>query len=170
MDYKYDFQFSIMKYGSDDIDWSPTPFNGVSTKFVKVLVNGEELIIDFSKRFFPILDHLNKLRQEVQSDYSFDMDEAWVMAQIRKNADRFYLKDYDCEIAHKYTCHNNLPHWKECRGDQNKIRKIHSILKSHGVALNISGCGCCGSPVVHIKVDGETIVDEEGFCVEMIQD
>ena len=94
------------------------PLTAYPLKFVKVLVNGEELIIDFSKRFFPILDHLNKLRQEVQSDYSFGMDEAWVMAQIRKSADRFYLKDYDCEIAHKYTCHNNLPHWKERRGDE----------------------------------------------------
>ena len=53
MDYKYDFQFSIMKYGSDDIDWLPNPKNGVSTKFVKVLANGEELIIDFPKKVFP---------------------------------------------------------------------------------------------------------------------
>lgn len=37
--------------------------------------------------------------------------------------------------------------------------RMIEILKSHGIEMKVGGCGCCGSPWVTFKYNGETIVD-----------
>lgn len=46
-----------------------------------------------------------------------------------------------------------------------KLKKALEALESLGVKLEVSGCGCCGSPWVSIEVEGEMLVDiSEGNC------
>ena len=35
------------------------------------------------------------------------------------------------------------------------------ILKEHGIEMIVGGCGCCGSPWVTFKYNGEVIFDDE---------
>jgi hypothetical protein len=47
--------------------------------------------------------------------------------------------------------------------------KLIEILKKHGIEMNIEGCGCCGSPGVSIRYNGEIIIKEKDyFNIEMI--
>lgn len=39
-----------------------------------------------------------------------------------------------------------------------------SILKSHGISMRVSGCGCCDSPSVSFSYGGEEIIVDEGMC------
>jgi len=38
--------------------------------------------------------------------------------------------------------------------------RMIEILKSHGIEMEVEGCGCCGSPCVTFVYNGETIVDD----------
>ena len=38
------------------------------------------------------------------------------------------------------------------------------FLKSLGITVNISGCGCCGSPEVTIKYKNEFILKDRSNC------
>lgn len=38
--------------------------------------------------------------------------------------------------------------------------RVIAILKSHGIEMKVGGCGCCGSPWVTFKYNGETIFDD----------
>lgn len=51
-----------------------------------------------------------------------------------------------------------------------KIEEIKKILEEKGVKIEIGGCGCCGSPWVTLEVDGQKIVDEEDFNINMFKD
>jgi hypothetical protein len=49
----------------------------------------------------------------------------------------------------------------------NKKRMIE-ILKENGIEIEIGGCGCCGSPWVTFKYNGEIIIDDEyEFFIEL---
>lgn len=49
--------------------------------------------------------------------------------------------------------------------------KVKAILLSHGIKMNVSGCGCCGSPWVHFEYKGEKIVGEmRDFNFEMVKE
>ncbi len=49
-------------------------------------------------------------------------------------------------------------------------QRMIDILKSHGIDMCVGGCGCCGSPWVTFKYNGEIIFDVEdsyaGFNTE----
>lgn len=40
--------------------------------------------------------------------------------------------------------------------------RMIEILKIHGIEMKVGGCGCCGSPWVEFKYNGETIFDDDG--------
>jgi hypothetical protein len=44
---------------------------------------------------------------------------------------------------------------------EEKIKRVVDILKSHGIEMAVGGCGCCGSPWVYFKYNGEVILDNE---------
>lgn len=44
------------------------------------------------------------------------------------------------------------------------IKKAVEILRSLGVELSVNGCGCCESPWVDMKFQGETILTEADNC------
>lgn len=47
---------------------------------------------------------------------------------------------------------------------QQQKQKMIDILRSHGIEMNVGGCGCCGSPWVSFRYKGELIVDGEEEC------
>lgn len=47
---------------------------------------------------------------------------------------------------------------------QEQIEKMKKILKENGIEMQVSGCGCCGSPWVTFKYKGEEIIDDERDC------
>lgn len=50
-----------------------------------------------------------------------------------------------------------------------KIKEIEEILLSHGIKMNIGGCGCCGSPYVKLIYNDKLILEETNeFNLEMI--
>jgi len=34
-------------------------------------------------------------------------------------------------------------------------------IERRGISLDIQGCGCCGSPMIVIKIDGEIVIDQD---------
>ena len=44
------------------------------------------------------------------------------------------------------------------------IERVNKILKSHDIELVVYGCGCCQSPNVTFKYEGEVILDDVGEC------
>lgn len=44
---------------------------------------------------------------------------------------------------------------------QRAIERMAEILMRHGIEMRVSGCGCCGSPMVLFRYMGETILDAE---------
>lgn len=50
--------------------------------------------------------------------------------------------------------------------DKDKARVIE-ILKSHGIEMEIGGCGCCGSPWVTFSYRGEVIASHDEFRFDM---
>ena len=51
-----------------------------------------------------------------------------------------------------------------------KIKKVKSVLKDHGIKMKIGGCGCCGSPWVVFEFNGEKIESEDNFTFNMFED
>jgi hypothetical protein len=50
----------------------------------------------------------------------------------------------------------------------NNKKKMIEILKENGIEIEIGGCGCCGSPWVTFKYNGEIIIDDEyEFFIEL---
>lgn len=48
-------------------------------------------------------------------------------------------------------------------------QQVMDILAEHGIKMNVTGCGCCGSPTVSFEHDGKLVVDEEDqFGFEMM--
>ncbi len=60
---------------------------------------------------------------------------------------------------------------EEAQKELDRIRKekcdrVEAILSSIGAELIINGCGCCGSPIVSFKHNGEVILDDESdVCI-----
>jgi hypothetical protein len=49
--------------------------------------------------------------------------------------------------------------------------KLKAILDENNVELSWGGCGCCGSPWVSLKIDGETYIDNaEGVDFDSAED
>ena len=42
-----------------------------------------------------------------------------------------------------------------------QIERTKEILKSHGIGMKVSSCGCCQSPWVTFKYNGETLLNDE---------
>ena len=52
---------------------------------------------------------------------------------------------------------------KSARDDWDKQNQLRNTLEARGVKIKIDGCGCCGSPMARIEVDGvELIGDGDG--------
>lgn len=47
---------------------------------------------------------------------------------------------------------------------EEKKERVKAILKEHGIEMAVGSCGCCGSPWVTFKYEGETILDYEDNC------
>jgi hypothetical protein len=48
--------------------------------------------------------------------------------------------------------------------DREKLKQALKIMYERGIEIDISGCGCCDSPVVHLKIDGEPILLGQPNC------
>lgn len=48
--------------------------------------------------------------------------------------------------------------------------ELKRVLLERGIELSIWGCGCCASPEVTIKIDGEVLVDESKYLLNMRDD
>ena len=48
------------------------------------------------------------------------------------------------------------------------LESVKHVLRSHGIQMDIDGCGCCGSPSVKVIYDGILIADEDEFRLKMI--
>jgi hypothetical protein len=53
--------------------------------------------------------------------------------------------------------------------EEGLLTRVECALRARGVFLDISGCGCCGSPRVRIEIEGDLLVDTENFELEMIE-
>ena len=41
------------------------------------------------------------------------------------------------------------------------MKRMINILKEHGIEMSVGGCGCCGSPWVTFKYNGDIIFDDD---------
>jgi len=48
---------------------------------------------------------------------------------------------------------------------EEKIKLVKHILLTHGIRIEIDGCGCCASPIVSFEYNGKKILDDEGDCI-----
>ena len=54
---------------------------------------------------------------------------------------------------------------------EEKIEKVKSILRAHGIKMSVGACGCCDSPWVSFEYAGEKITDRsENFNFDMFSD
>lgn len=44
--------------------------------------------------------------------------------------------------------------------------ELIAALKERGIELDIGACGCCSSPWVKVKIDGEKVFDDEGVSFD----
>jgi len=51
-----------------------------------------------------------------------------------------------------------------------KMKEFLSILEQHGIELNISGCGCCGSPEVAAWYKGQKLFQKSNVNLTMRKD
>ena len=47
---------------------------------------------------------------------------------------------------------------------QTPTERMIAILESHGIEMEVVGCGCCGSPEVTFAYRGESILDRSACC------
>lgn len=50
---------------------------------------------------------------------------------------------------------------------QMSMKEVRELLAQRGIEVTAWGCGCCGSPGVVIKIDGEKVWDDEGNFDEL---
>ena len=50
------------------------------------------------------------------------------------------------------------------------LEETKKALLSKGVEVNIDACGCCNSPWIKVKIDGEVLLDVEGYELTMIKE
>jgi hypothetical protein len=48
--------------------------------------------------------------------------------------------------------------------------ELEAELKKRGIELQIGACGCCSSPWVAVKIDGEKVFDDEGVSFDFNED
>lgn len=53
---------------------------------------------------------------------------------------------------------------------QEKLAQVEEILREHGIAMNLWGCGCCGSPVLVFEYNGERVFDDDRVSLKMIEE
>lgn len=54
--------------------------------------------------------------------------------------------------------------------DTTVFDQMKSILRSHGIRMNIGGCSCCDSPWIAFEYRGEKILDIEGRSLDMFNE
>ena len=59
---------------------------------------------------------------------------------------------------------------KQKKEKEENIAKVKAILKENNIEMDIGGCGCCDSPWVTFKHNGEEILDEDDCNFTMIEE
>jgi len=59
---------------------------------------------------------------------------------------------------------------KEEKVRKQKLKEFQSLLSSLQIELNISGCGCCGSPEVSAWYKGQKLFQESSVNLRMRKD
>lgn len=53
---------------------------------------------------------------------------------------------------------------------EEKIRLVEAEFLKRGIRIAVEACGCCGSPMVKIEVDGVVMLDADEANIDMISD
>ena len=51
---------------------------------------------------------------------------------------------------------------------QAELDRAYKLLREHGFELGVGACGCCDSPWIHLKYQGETIFRHDGVSFDMV--